>query len=246
MTFVDTPDVQEPSQRASPSEIGRLRHIVLTSTAILFAQIAGGRIRCESEATLQLHLGRIVATVADLEIVHGGETLSIELEKPLSDPEGNGKSKRGRIDIWFVIRNEHGVEARCAMELKFFKHVNHREPKNRYDAYKDISRLERCGDVSDVGFMLVATDHAHYVDQEAYSDDTKDFDLRHGVQYVAGTEMSYRTDMPHGDPITLASDYKFTWSETPLRAGGLRYLLLEVAPRGLRSRLCSRARTQAV
>lgn len=225
MTFVDTTD--EPTPRsATDSDIERLRHIVTTATAKLFAQIHGGRIRCESEATLQLHLGRIISMVADLELVDSRETLSIELEKPLADPNGN----RGRIDIWFRIMDGAGIEARCAIELKFFKQANHREPNNRYDVFTDIARLERCADVADIGFMLVGTDHSHYASRGAYSERTQDFDFRDGRTYRAGTELSYRTDRPYGPPITLAGDYEFGWSFLP-KDKCIGHVLLEVMPR---------------
>ena len=231
MTFVDTEE-EQTAPRATAADIDRLRHIVTTATAKLFAQIAGGRIRCESEATLQLHLGRIIATVADLELVDSRETLSIELEKPLVDASGRsgGKSSRGRIDVGFRIAKGDGREARCAVELKFFKKANHREPNNRYDAFSDISRLERCADVADIGFSLIATDHTHYHSQPSYSDDTKAFDFRHGASYRAGTPLTYDTPKPYGDAITLSADYEFRWTSAP-SGGGLGYILLEVAPR---------------
>jgi hypothetical protein len=47
--------------------LDRLRNIVNLAVPTLFRQISGGRVRCESEATLQLHLGRIISTAADLE-----------------------------------------------------------------------------------------------------------------------------------------------------------------------------------
>jgi hypothetical protein len=201
----------------------RLREIVRASVPRLFAQIHGGRIVCESEATLQLHLGRIIATVADLEIASVRETFAIELEKPLK----SGRAKRGRIDIWFKLTTDADVEWRCAIELKFFKKINQREPNNRYDVFKDIARLEHCADVADVGFMLVASDHAHYINHSAYSSDTLDFDMRHGKTYAAGTPLTYRTTVPYGPPITLAHDYLFEWNKA---TESLRYLLLEVTP----------------
>ena len=179
--------------------------------------------QCESEATLQLHLGRVITSVADLAITMRRETFSIELEKPLTDRGG----KRGRIDIWFRLTDEDDREWRCAIELKFFKKANQREPNNRYDVFKDISRLERCGDVADLGFMMVSTDHPHYITKDFYSADTADFDLRHGKSYVAGLTMTYRTENPHGTPITLTGDYDFLWAES---TNALRYVLLEVKP----------------
>lgn len=170
-----------------------MREIVQIAVPRLFAQIHGGRIACESEATLQLHLGRIIATVADLAIVAPRETFAIELEKPLT----GGRTKRGRMDIWFKLTSDTDVEWRCAIELKFFKRANQREPNNRYDVFKDIARLEQCSDMADLAFMLVASDHAHYISHAVYSPDTHDFDLRHGKEYVAGTQLSYRTIAPY-------------------------------------------------
>jgi hypothetical protein len=203
--------------------VERLRQIVNVAVPTLFAQIYGGRVQCESEATLQLHLGRVITTVADLAITTPRETFSIELEKPLADRGG----KRGRIDIWFRLTDDEDRQWRCAIELKFFKRANQREPNNRYDVFKDISRLERCGDVADLGFMLVGTDHPHYITKDTYSGDTAEFDLRHGKSYSAGTKMTYRTVKPHGDPITLEGSYDFIWAES---TNALRYLLLEVRP----------------
>ncbi|WP_279482273.1 hypothetical protein [Aureimonas sp. SK2] len=224
MTFVDTEE-GHTAPRATSADIDRLRYIATTATAKLFAQIAGGRIRCESEATLQLHLGRIIATVADLELVDSRETISIELEKPLADPNGS----RGRIDIWFQITDRDGVEARCAVELKFFKKARQREPNNRYDVFSDIARLERCADVADVGFMLVGTDHPHYATHPRYSENTQDFDFRDGRAYRSGSELVYRTERPYGSPITLEGDYQFTWTVLP-SPPSFGYMLLEVAP----------------
>lgn len=200
----------------------RLRNIVNLAVPTLFRQISGGRIRCASEATLQLHLGRILSNAADLEIISERETFSIELEKPLRNTGG----KRGRIDVWFRLLDDEAREWRCAIELKFFKRENHREPNNRYDVFKDIARLEQCADITDIGFMLIATDHRHYVDQSIYSTDTSDFDFRHETQYSGGQTMTYKTG-GYGQPITLDGTYAFNWSDLN---SSLPYLLIEIPP----------------
>lgn len=201
--------------------IARLRQLVQAAVPALFAQIRGGRVKCESEATLQLHLGRVISTMGDLALVHPRETFSIELEKPLIG------TRRGRIDVWFNLTTADQREWRCAIELKFFKKANQREPNNRYEVFKDIARLEGCKDVADLGFMLVGTDHLHYIEQTSYSPDTQDFDFRHGSQYKSGTLMEYRTPKPHGPPIVLQGNYDFGWTDA---AHDLRYMLLEVTP----------------
>ena len=97
---------------------------------------------------------------------------------------------------------------------------------NRHKAMLDIARLERCGDVVDIGFMLVATNHPHYVDCETYSPDTADFDFGHGRRYTGGTTMTYRTLGSQLASITLRNHYEFAWTEATRQ---LRYLLLSVA-----------------
>ena len=51
------------------------------------------------------------------------------------------KSKNARVDILMTFGTENEY-ATGAIELKFFKKKNHREPNNRYDIFKDISNLE--------------------------------------------------------------------------------------------------------
>jgi hypothetical protein len=206
-----------------PESAHRLDLIVRRAVADLYNQIVGGRLACDSEATLQLHFARIVSLVADLQIVGPGRSFAIELEKSFATAE----EKRGRIDIWFAITSPSGEVERCAIELKFFKKANHREPNNRYDVFRDIIRLETCGRIADTAFMLVVTDHDHYSRCPAFSADTADFDFRHGRQYRRGTVMIYRTG-GYGEPIVLKGDYEFHWVGAP---GGLQYLLVEVSPK---------------
>lgn len=213
-----------PDTCATPVE--RMRAIVQQSVERLFAQIDGGRVFCESEATLQLHLGRIIALVGDLHITSDGEVFSIELEKPLR----GGRAKRGRIDVWFRLRDRSGRDWRCAMELKFFKRANHREPNNRYDVFKDMCRLEEAGDVADLCYMLVATDHLHYVSHAEYSVDTGDFDFRHGSIYRSGKLLTYKTSCEHGPPISLKSDYEFRWIAG---SAEIKRLLVEIIPEAI-------------
>lgn len=200
--------------------IERLPRIVEKAVPILFDQIEDGRGPVQSEASLQLNLGRVIMTVAELEIVHPRETFAIELEKPLAG------SARGRIDIWFRLTTHDDREWRCAIEPKFFKKASRAEPVNRDKAMLDIARLERCGDVADVGFMLVATNHPHYVDWESYSSDTADFDFWHGRRYTSRTTMTYRSPGSKMASITLRSDYEFAWTEVTRQ---LRNILLKVA-----------------
>ncbi len=127
------------------------------------------------------------------------ELFSIELEKPVRLSEGRFEKSgttKAKIDIWISFENqETKAKHSCAIELKFFKQANHREPNNRYDVFSDIQNLEAYGDCADLGFLIVATDHHHYVRQDSYSIDTADFDFRHEASYESGTILTYKTDI---------------------------------------------------
>lgn len=131
----------------------------------------------------------------------------------LSTKSIKSNSKKARIDILLTFGTETEF-ATGAIELKFFKKKNHREPNNRYDIFKDISNLEAYKeDGIDLNYLFISTDHKHYVDQKEYSVDTKDFDIRRGSSYKSGQVLEYRTTNPYGPPIMLKGNYEFDWSE---------------------------------
>ncbi len=199
-------------------------------------KINGGCIRVESEASLQLQFAAILKSVGELLEIDRREHFSIELEKPVKHTAGvfgKSGSTKAKIDIYYAYTNmDTGESTSCAIEMKFFKKMNHREPNNRYDVFADLHNLENYAAFADSCFMVIATDHDHYVSQTTYSKDTGDFDFRNGRKYHAGTEMSYRTPKPHGQPITLANSYAFKWDRA---AGGLHFLKLAVPIRKSRT-----------
>lgn len=209
----------------------RIKQIVAVAYERLCGKITGQRLQVANEASLQLQFASILKTLGELYEESPTERFNIELEKNATlsggtfAKSGTGKAK---IDIWISLEDAtNGERYACAIELKYFKRANHREPNNRYDVFKDLQNLERYGDFVDAGFLLVATDHPHYINQEEYSSDTEDFDFRHGAKYAAGTEMVYRTENPHGAPITLGNDYTFEWRTVE---SGPSFLFVEVVP----------------
>lgn len=195
-------------------------------------KINGGRIKVENETSLQLQFAAILKSVGELLEVHRDEFFSIELEKPVQLIEatfGKSQTSKAKIDIFCSYTTiSNGEVHSCAIEMKYFKKKNHREPNNRYDVFADIHNLENYGAFAELCFMVVATDHDHYVNQESYSADTGDFDFREGKCYEAGTMATYRTPAPYGEPIKLSGSYTFKWDAT---VGGLHFMQLLVEPR---------------
>lgn len=207
----------------------RLKEIIDLSFKSVFEKINGGIITVDNEASLQLHLSSIIKNIGDLYIYKKEEIFSIELEKSVVLSTGTfvkSNSSKAKIDIFLSIENVLTKELHnCAIELKFFKKVNHREPNNRYDVFKDISNLESYGEFCTNGVLLVATDHEHYISQTNYSDDTGDFDFRDGSKYLPGTQLTYKTPKPYGDPILLSGKYDFSWSKA---AKGISFMILDI------------------
>lgn len=185
----------------------RLIEIVDFSYAILRNKINGGRIQVYNESSMQLQLSSILKNVGEMFEYRRGEIFSVELEKPCRIMNGKfskSGTEKAKIDIFISLEDINtGMRDGCSIELKFFKKENQREPNNRYDVFSDLQNLEKYGDISDVGFMIIGTDHRHYVDKDYYSDKTSDFDIRDGRFYKAGTILNYKTAMPYGDPISL-------------------------------------------
>lgn len=209
----------------------RLRQLVNLAFDRLCGKLNGERISVNNEASLQLQLAAILKTLGELYEETPDERFNIELEKGVRLTGGSfdkSGTERAKIDIWLSIENIKSRQKHaCAIELKYFKKDNQREPNNRYDVFKDLQNLERYGDFVDYGVLIVATDHAHYVNKADYSKDTGAFDFRHGSSYVAGTTLEYKTPKPYGPPITLCGSYSFGWREVE---SGLSFLFLEVQP----------------
>jgi hypothetical protein len=206
----------------------RLSQIVDFSYERLREKINGGVIGVGNEASLQLQLSAILKATGELFVNKEGETFSIELEKTVSLNQGifaKSGSERAKIDIVISIREPDGERISCVIELKYFKRENYREPNNRYDVYRDIQNLEAYGDHAHLGYLIVATDHDHYVNKKTYSSNTADFDFTHNRVYTAGVVLSYNTKKPYGKPISLRNSYRFSWDEMP---GGMHFLKLSV------------------
>ncbi|MGC9375491.1 MAG: hypothetical protein ACP5DQ_10690 [Bacteroidales bacterium] len=193
----------------------RLIEIIETSFRLLEMKIANGGIISKNEASFQLELGYILKVVGQLYEFQPNEKFHLELENyiDLKTTSIKSKSKKARVDIYLEFGNEN-QKIKSAIELKFLKKQNHREPNNRYDIFKDISNLEAYKENGiDLCYFYISTDHSHYVNQEKYSIDTADFDFRDGAEYKKGKTLSYNTEKPYGDPIELKGNYEFKWTE---------------------------------
>lgn len=196
-------------------QIKLTEEIIETAYKLLTKKLAFGGLTAKNEASFQLEFGHILKTLGELYEFRLTDKFHLEFETYISLTEKSIKSKsnRARVDILIKYRDENS-ETKTAIELKFFKKENHREPNNRYDVFKDISNLEIYKEHNiDLCYFILATDHLHYVNQENYSVDTSDFDFRDGKYYKANTFLKYTTEKPYGLDLKLKNNYEFKWDK---------------------------------
>lgn len=194
-------------------QIGLAEEVVETAYRLLIHKLAFGGLTAKNEAAFQLEFGHILKTLGQLYEFRKEDRFHLEFETYISLNEKSIKSKsdRARVDL-LVTYQDDITETTAALELKFFKKQNHREPNNRYDVFKDLSNLELYKEHGiDLCYFILATDHLHYVNQTQYSHETKDFDFRNESKYTAGKVLEYNTPNPYGPPLTLKNNYCFEW-----------------------------------
>ena len=187
--------------------------IIDTAYKLLIQKLANGGLTARNENAFQLEFGHILKTIGQLYEFRLVDKFHLEFETYISLTEKSIKSKsdRARVDLLIKYKDDN-TETKAAIELKFFKKENQREPNSRYDVFKDLANLELYKQHGiDLCYFILATDHSHYVNKEIYSGDTSDFDFRHNAEYKAGKVLQYKTKTPYGDDIVLTQDYLFKW-----------------------------------
>lgn len=203
------------TRKPSDENKENLLSIVKAGCSSLVNKVSGGNIDFHNEASMQLQLGTIFSAIGGTFEYKPRDKFHIELESyaDLSGISVKSGTNTALIDVSMCLGDNHNF-ATAAVELKFFKKKNQREPNNRYDVFADLKNLETYKKHGyDICAFLLLTDHEHYVRHSGYSTATSEFDFRHNEKYKAGTTLTYRTPKPYGAPITLQTDLYFQWQE---------------------------------
>ena len=175
-------------------QIKLTEEIIETAYKLFTHKLAFGGLTARNESAFQLEFGQILKTLGQLYEFRLVDKFHLEFETyiSLNGTSIKSKSERARVDLLLKYQDDDSL-TKAAIELKFFKKENHREPNNRYDVFKDISNLElyKSHDI-DLCYFILATDHSHYCDQDNYSTDTADFDFRHDRDYKSGKVLQYK------------------------------------------------------
>lgn len=190
-----------------------LKDIVNTSYRILCEKAAQGNICVDNASSFLLNFGYILKTMGQLHEFSKDDRFSLCLEKAveLDDLPAGSDLKKTRCDIILILENTTETK-KCAIDVRYLKKENHREANNRYDYFANLRKLEtyRSGNF-DLCYLIVGTDHSHYVNQEEYPNESADFDFSHNRKYAKGQMLSLPAGNAYGDPIILRNDYTFSW-----------------------------------
>lgn len=191
------------------------RRIITLAYEILRKKVAGGIVVINNEASLQLQLGAILQTLGPLFEFDTRDRFIIELEGRLP---ALAPAHDAEVDILISLGDETRFST-CAIELKYFKKENGREPLSRYDAFVDLARLEAFRQRHvDSAYFIVGTDNPHFVSHPKYGAAAEAFDLRDNACYAAGTTLTYNTRSgPSHPPVRLNNNYEFKWDSMPMR-----------------------------
>ena len=195
------------------THLSLLEEIIDTGYRLLIHRLAYGSVTARNESAFQLEFGHILKTLGQLYEFRLEDKFDLEFETyiPLNERSSKSRSDRARVDLLLRYKDDKS-ELKAAIELKFFKKENHREPNYRYDVFTDLSNLELYKTHGmNLCYFVLATDHSHYFNHQGYERPTADFDFRHKSTYKAGKVLTYRTDKPYGDPIHLKQGYTFLW-----------------------------------
>lgn len=136
-------------------------------------------------------------TLGKLYEISKEDKIFIELEKKFILKNTSNKSETKNVICDIYLELQDNVETKkCCIELKFFKKENQREPNNRYDYFSDLKNLEEYKKLGiDLCYMVIGTDHEHYVNQDKYSEKTSDFNFRDGKEYRKDSKLVYNTEI---------------------------------------------------
>ena len=195
---------------------GVLEQIIEQAFNLFSLKLAKGGIVADNEYAFQFELGIILKQLGQLYEFNPEDKFEIKFESniDLPNPTSKSQTKKARIDIYINYNQYNFRNVQAAIELKFLKKESTMGPGSRYSVFTDISNLESYKKEGiEICYFLLITNHEHYVNQEKYSNDTCDFDFRHGKSYVAKTNLSYRTKNSKKKDITLSNDYNFYWEK---------------------------------
>lgn len=101
----------------------RMEQIIDYAYLLFCNQVAGGLIKIQNEASMQLHLSNVLLQLGRLNVFSPEEYFNIVLERKimLSNETSKSKKRNARVDIWLELIRNGMICSEAAIELKYLK-----------------------------------------------------------------------------------------------------------------------------
>jgi hypothetical protein len=199
---MDKPSIKDDFEiEIDTSSTQRISYVLRLAWNLLFEKIINKKVVINKEASLQLHLAKILQEIGNAFCVLPNENFEIEME---SNIDG------ANIDITCILG-----ESKAAIELKLFKKSSNRPGDfERYDCFKDIMRLEKLQDF-EIQTFICLTDHPYYA-KSIHKGKAKMFTTTNGTKYSKGVELipgwqNQWKNKSRDQSITLQEDLQCNW-----------------------------------
>ena len=209
----------------------KLDKLVKVAWELLQRKIAGGLVKVNKEASLQLHYAYILQELISICQFSDNENVKVVLEKTIA--MGDGSTQEIDVVIETTVDDE---PYHVAIEMKCYrKYASSGGYRGAMDVfakcvYEDIESLEKYSAADGCikkKFFLVMTDHENFVkpknkDAKYWAYDFSDCHTLEGPKDV---------DVPIGGEevhIHIDGTYTFDWTSVPSSAGFFYFMILEV------------------
>ncbi len=142
------------------------------------------------------------------------------------------KDRKNHYDLFVQAKND-----KVLFEFKYLTDERNRNPKRKYDCWKDIERIEECtrsGD-ADYGYFILLTNSPYYWNESKKETCSQEFSIcegRHSHEKKSWKkETSASTKNRRENAISIQNDYDFKYEEfydSKEKNGRFRYLIVPI------------------
>lgn len=136
------------------------------------------------------------------------------------------KDRKNHYDLFVQAKND-----KVLFEFKYLTDERNRNPKRKYDCWKDIERIEECtrsGD-ADYGYFILLTNSPYYWNESKKETCSQEFSIcegRHSHEKKSWKEgTSDSTKNRRENPISIKNDYDFRYEDF---SNGFKSLIVSI------------------
>lgn len=188
----------------SLSTMERMKRIIDYAYLLFCNQVAGGIIKIQNEASMQLHLSNVLLQLGRLNVFSPEEYFNIVLEKKIMLTTKTSKSKKreARVDIWLELIRNGIICSEAAIELKYLKKSRNRPvTDDRHHVYEDLENLEQ-----------YTVEHRDLITYAIVYTENQNFTVSKGEKFSIANETVISSYNGENDKTYASINLKFNYS----------------------------------